>query len=422
MESITIPDNFRIIIKDFMNDLSITFPEFASMWSTWNNSDVTNEELNVLFNHWVNVFPERFFDIIYQKQCIFDESSTVNTEFLPGVDFKILFNCNDISEQTKKILWKYLQLILITIVGEIKDKQTFGDSLNLFDGIDNDQLQDKITETIGNITDFFKESEQNQNKDINNDEQSDQTPQPNKTDRLPNIQDHLQTLLDGKIGSLAKEMVGDIAEDFKDVLGDGISDMENPQDIIKKLMQNPNKISKLLKTVGLKLDEKMKNGDISKDELVKEASEMMNKMKDIGGQDQYNDLFKNISKNMGGGMEGMGGLAGMMGGMEGMGGLAGMMGGMEGMAGLAGMMGGMGKNMKTDTNAINRMTQAELTKERLRRLKDQRKLQESQSMQRITNQPNENLVDYIHPDIIAEMNTEQNTKQPISKKKKKKKK
>jgi ABC-type sugar transport system ATPase subunit len=153
----------------------------------------------------------------------------------------------------------------------------------------------------------------------------------------------------------------------------------------------------------------MKNGDISRDELMKEAGEMMNKMKDLGGQDQFNDLFKNISKNMGG-MAGMAGMAGM--------------GGMGGMGGMEGLVGMLGKNMKMDTNAIDRMSKADSTKDRLRKVIEQRKQSEQ-----ITNSSNNgqivNAIDYIHPDLIAEMDNEQSKNQSKnqnqSQKKKKKK-
>ena len=116
---------------------------------------------------------------------------------------------------------------------------------------------------------------------------------------ISNLQDTLKTLFEGKIGALAKEMAEDIADDFKDVLGNDMDNASNPQDIIKKLMKNPAKVSKLIKTVGSKLDTKMKDGSISKDEIMKEAGDMMSKMKDMGGMDNMKEMFENMSKSMG---------------------------------------------------------------------------------------------------------------------------
>jgi hypothetical protein len=98
-------------------------------------------------------------------------------------------------------------------------------------------------------------------------------------------------------------------------------------------MKDPSKMMNLMKTVGSKLDNKMKSGEISREELMKEASEMMDKMTDMGGGDQFNDMFKNLAKNMG----------------------------------------SMGKNMKVDTNALDRMTKMMSTKERLRAKAEQKK-------------------------------------------------
>jgi len=74
---------------------------------------------------------------------------------LPNVSFRLLFNCEDVSDNTKKTLWKYLQLVLFTIVGGVKDKSTFGDTMNMFDGIDESDLQSKLADTMKSITDFL---------------------------------------------------------------------------------------------------------------------------------------------------------------------------------------------------------------------------------------------------------------------------
>ena len=131
---------------------------------------------------------------------------------------------------------------------------------------------------------------------------------------LDNLQENLKNLFNGKIGALAKEMAEEISDDFKDLIDE--NEVSNPQDVIKKLMKNPKKISDLMKTVGSKLDNKMKSGEISKEELMKEASEMMGNMRDFGGEGDMADMLKNVMKNMG----------------------------------------GLGKNMRMDTNKMDRMT------------------------------------------------------------------
>uniref|UniRef100_A0A6C0D235 Uncharacterized protein n=1 Tax=viral metagenome TaxID=1070528 RepID=A0A6C0D235_9ZZZZ len=376
-ESISIPANFRSIIVDFTTDLSATFPEYAYLWSKWQNPALSENELGDLFRHCMTVYPERFFDVLNQNDEIFNSEALANTMFLPNVDFKLLYNCDGVSENTKKTLWKYIQLILFTIVGGIQDKTSFGEAMNMFEGIDETMLQDKLKETMEGISSFFsKEESQEQSQD------SEETPKSNPFTDLPNfenMQDHLKTLFDGKIGTLAQEMAEEIQGEFTDLLGEDMKDIKNTDDVLKKLMKNPKKIMDLVKTVGGKLDSKMKSGEISKEELMKEATDMM---KNMGGMDKFGDMFKEMAKNIGG-MQGMG---------------------------------GMGKNMRVDVNAMNRMTkQQEMKEKMLAKLRAKQEAQAKFSVQptdatnnfvfKIDGEENQEK-SYIHPDILKEMELE----------------
>jgi hypothetical protein len=139
------------------------------------------------------------------------------------------------------------------------------------------------------------------------------------------LHDHLKGLFDGKIGSLAKEMAEEIAKDLGSFFGEDGENITSTQDFLKKMIRNPKKLMELMKTVSGKINDKMKSGDISQDELMREASEWMGKMKDMGGADQFGEVFKNMAKNMG----------------------------------------GLGKNTKFDMNAMNRMLNKNATKERM---------------------------------------------------------
>jgi hypothetical protein len=378
MSEINTIDNFTSIIRDFTNDLSNTFPEYSYLWSKWTNKDLPELEIKELFDYCIKVYPERFFDILYQNQDIYNDGSEFNTFFLPNVDFKMLFACDGISENTQKSIWKYLQLILFTIIGGIKDKSSFGDSMNLFDGINEGDLQEKLKETMTGLTDFFSSmgmdtenagEKTEENEDENENNMKFQEGFKNMFENMPNaeefkksfpfdkmggmpnmenIQDHLKTLFEGKIGTLAKEMAEEISGEFSDLLGEDTNDIHSTKDVIQKLMKNPKKIMDLMKTVSSKLDNKMKNGEISREEIMKEAGDLIGKMKDMGGQDQFTEMFKNLAKNM-----------------------------------------GMGKNMKLDTNALDRMTKQQAMKERMRNkleMKKQKQAEELEKMKERTRQ------------------------------------
>ena len=318
-----VPSNFRVLVSYFTRDLSVAFPEYSHMWDKWGHEDATDDELETLFRFCSKVYPARFFDILYQNEDIFVEGSDQDVYFFPNMSFRLIFNSDGLSENSKKIIWKYLQLMLFTIVGSIDDKNEFGDTANLFAGIDENELQTKLNETMKNLTGFFEnipdptesstnegeKQESSTNEGENQESKQDGgDPFTNMFKNMPNIagmpdisnlQDTLKTLFEGKIGALAKEMAEDIAEDFKDVLGNDIDNVTNPQDVIKQLMKNPAKISKLIKTVSSKLDTKMKDGSISKDEIMKEAGDMMSQMKQMGGMDNMKEMFETMSKSMG---------------------------------------------------------------------------------------------------------------------------
>ena len=318
MDSFSETDNFLNIIFDFVNDLNTTFPEYSYLWNKWENKESIKNDQNNLFEYMMSIFPERFFDILYQNEDIFKDSN-INTHFLPNVDFKYLYNCPGVSENTKKAIWKYLQLILINILGSVKNKTSFGETMNMFDGINEEDLQKKLEETISGIEGFFSNftnSKDDTEEDAKNDgdgknekdeeESQHQQEYSFSKDDIPNPEDlheHLKGLFDGKIGKLAKELAEEITKDISGLFDEGedISNMKSTNDVIKALMKNPKKMMDLIKKVGGKLSQKMDSGELSHDDILKEASSLFSHMKNMGGKNDLGALFKNMAKQMGGG-------------------------------------------------------------------------------------------------------------------------
>jgi hypothetical protein len=331
-----IPANFNSVVYDFLTDLSTTFPEYAFLWKKWQTPEMSEESKQELFSFFHTVFPERFFDILYQNDDIFLMESETNTVFLPNVDFKLFFHCANITENTRKAIWKYLQLILISVLGSVKNRASFGDAASLFEGFDESVIQEKLSETIESIGEFFKnlgpkntEGEPSEGAHEFDPSKlfSGEIPTPEKMAemeeeikrtfqfaeegaeegaKMPSAEDlheHLKGLFDGKIGSLAKEMAEEITEDMKNLFEtDGTEDIKSTQDILKKMLKNPKKMMDLMKTIGTKLQNKMKTGDITEEEIMKEASELMGKMKGMGGgKGGFADMMKNMAQGLAGG-------------------------------------------------------------------------------------------------------------------------
>ena len=116
-------------------------------------------------------------------------------------------------------------------------------------------------------------------------------PDPNE------IHNHINELMDGKLGKLAKE----IAEDTANNLDINPENINNVGDVFQKLFKDPSKLMGIVKDVGSKLDEKMKSGEFKESELIQEATEMMGKMQNLPGMDKMSDIFSKLNMpNFGG--------------------------------------------------------------------------------------------------------------------------
>jgi len=188
-----------------------------------------------------------------------------------------MWNQEDVSEKTKNIMWKYLQLILFNIVGTLENKNVFGDAADMFEKINKSDFKDKLEETISQMGDMFKDMKTEDNNIDEND-----LPDTEK------IHEHISGIMDGKLGQLAHEIAEETAKELN------IEDKDNPEEIFKNLLQDPSKLMGLVKNVGSKLDSKMKSGNLSESELLSEATDIMGKMNSMPGMKNIQDLFKNL--------------------------------------------------------------------------------------------------------------------------------
>uniref|UniRef100_A0A6C0B690 Uncharacterized protein n=1 Tax=viral metagenome TaxID=1070528 RepID=A0A6C0B690_9ZZZZ len=342
-----VPSNLRSIITDFTADLSVVFPEYAFMWSKW--ATVSDVEYEKLHAHCLAVYPERFFDIMYTNADIFEAGSKMVVDFLPDVDFRILFNCPGVSDKTKTSIWKYLQLILFTVLGSVNDPKRFGDAANIFEAMDENELHAKMAETMAGVGDFFKNMESSEatndanegtgeeasTSDSIGEEPDEGVPLDEAEDlsnamkdifeglrnaskgtegaegtegiggagkpgfKMPNpeiLKEHMKTLLEGKLGKLAKEFTDEFTHDLKDFFDEGDeANMKSSKDVLMKLIKDPKKMVLILKKITTKLQERMKRGDISQEELMAEMAGLMEKMKDMGGGADFADMMKGLA-------------------------------------------------------------------------------------------------------------------------------
>ena len=296
-------DDLFKILHDFTNDLLVTFPELEPKFTDElkvirASADASScaEAVSKVKEHCQSVYPARFFEVLYQNDTLF--ASPI--ELLPGIDFAPLWKEN-LTDKTRETLWKYLQLILFTVVSNLQDGASFGDTAKLFEAINETEFKSKLEETVKQMHDMFGNAD-------NDGTAADASGNPTiNMEDLPNPQDlhdHISGMMDGKLGRLAKE----IAEETAAELNMNLEDSESVNDVFKRLFQNPTKLMSLVKTVGSKLDAKLKSGDMKESELLQEASEMLKKMKDMPGMGNLQSMFEKMGMpNMGGKMPGGGG-------------------------------------------------------------------------------------------------------------------
>jgi hypothetical protein len=307
-------EEFTKVICDFAEDLLITFPDIIEKTnnpikelnsiikdsSDNNNVNTINKLINSIYTYCKSTFPQYFFYILYENNELFNKESEVF--LLPEINFVDLWN-SDISEETKSTIWNYLKLILFTVVADVNTKDTFGDSAQLFEAINNDEFKKKIAESLAEMENIFKKkkakkSEGEDGEDGGESEDGDNMELPNAAD----LHAHINQMMEGKIGALAKE----IAEETAEELDINIKDDSSINDVFSKLFKNPTKLLSLVKNVGSKLDTKLKSGEIKESDLIQEATEFVANMKNMPGMNNLESLFSKM------GIPGMGGMGGKM--------------------------------------------------------------------------------------------------------------
>ena len=144
-EKANVTGEFKKLMKDFITDILNTFPEYHEKFTEdeleclKNIDEQDDEKVNNVFKYCLNVYPERFFDILYENEDLFKDDDK-NTCFFKNIDFKNIWKEN-ISDNTKKIIWKYLQLTLFSVTNNLNDTSCFKDTARLFEAIDEDELK-----------------------------------------------------------------------------------------------------------------------------------------------------------------------------------------------------------------------------------------------------------------------------------------
>ena len=299
---INISQDFVKVVCDLTQDLMTTFSDILEKTENpireiskniEEDGDGVDRLIKVIYLHCRNTFPQYFFDILYENNDIFVNNRELF--LLPNIDFVELWK-TDITDTTRATIWKYLQLILFTVVADVNTGESFGDTAKLFEAINTDEFKQKIEASLQEMEAIFKEKKEVEEGDDNN-----ESSVPMDLPNADQLHDHINKMMGGKIGCLAKE----IAEETAGELDIDMEDATSVNDVFNKLFKNPTKLMNLVKNVGTKLDSRIKSGEIKETELLQEASEFVANMKNMPGMGNLESLFSKM------GVPGMGGGAKM---------------------------------------------------------------------------------------------------------------
>ena len=293
----TVPDDFKKIINDFYRDILRTFPEYSENIDEniekILNGEMENNYFVEIYDYCSREYPKKFFDILYEREDMFTDDSC-GCYFLPNINFKSIWSEN-ISENTRSIIWKYLQLVLFSVSKDLESSESFGDTAKLFEAIDENEFKSKMEETIEKMHEIFDMSDNMFDMDdasgVNVNDLS-----SNLFGNMPDAEkmhDHINKLLNGKLGQLAQEIADETTKELGIDLNN-VDSMDNVGDVFKQMFKNPGKLMNMVKKVGNKLDEKIKSGKINQDELMSEARNMMSQMKNMPGMGNMDKMMQSM--------------------------------------------------------------------------------------------------------------------------------
>ena len=252
-------ENFSKIFSGFIADFLRTFPEYETSIQSWWGEEESHHTF--AFQHCLSAYPVHFFDILNKNETIF--TGEFPLYFIPGIDFNIVWHLPDISENTKESMWKYLQAVLFSIVGNTTGSDFEGAS-SMLNTINEPEFKEKLETVMNSIQET--------------------TASVGVTGSAEDIHNHLSKFLDGKLGNLAKELADETASEL-DVDFEKMTDVN---DVMQTLFKNPAKLMGLVTSISGKLESKIKTGELDQKEIMDEAAQFMENMKTMPGLENFN--------------------------------------------------------------------------------------------------------------------------------------
>jgi len=260
---------FNSYFKLFINNIIDTFSETKDILNEYYSPLLETEDCND--DKYVKRFMKKFKE---HKNLISNKDDKLFTEsiyILKNLDFKIIWESEELSDSNKDKIWEYLQTLYI--IGEtiISDSEKVKNLIDNFKKIkDGESLDEDNTDK--EILDMFKNISENSNNNIDE-----------------------NFLENCSLGKLATELTGEI--DLED-MNLNVDDTSNPTDMFNNLISGENSLNfmNLIQKVGNKIQSKIETGEFDQERLMTEAQQMMSSLQGSG----LDNMFSNMAQATGG--------------------------------------------------------------------------------------------------------------------------
>jgi hypothetical protein len=265
-------ENSSKLFQSFIKDIIDVFPEYEKRLTKYYHSTLSSEDINdPKLQDFLENVNEISSEIINKDISVFDNDPII----LQNVSFKLLWNSDEISDQSKNSIWKYLQTFCAIKVQSESEQTKIDDVIKKIEL--NEKVKDK--ETLKNMKKLQKLNEQFDIKEI----ESVLKDNPGTIDDGMTEMDKM--FENTSIGQIAKEITEDL--DIENIMNNGGG--------IQDLFSGGN-MANIMQTISSKMADK--KDTMGTDELMKEASTICNSM-------QGNPLFSSLMGMQGGVMESM---------------------------------------------------------------------------------------------------------------------
>lgn len=265
-------ENSNRLFQSFIKDIIDVFPEYEKRLTNYYqqtlDSDSSDDPKLKDFLENVNEISSQIID---KDISVFDGDPVI----LQNVSFKLLWNSPEMSDQSKNVIWKYLQTFCTINIQRESEQDKIDDVIKKIES--NEKVKDK--ETVKNMKKLQKLNEKFDIKEI-------ESVIKNNPGTIDEGMDEMDKMFQNtSIGQIAKEITEEL--DIENILNNGGG--------IQDLFSGGN-MANIMQTISSKMADK--KDTMGSEDLMKEASNICNSM-------QGNPLFASLLGMQGGVMESM---------------------------------------------------------------------------------------------------------------------